>query len=265
MKYLLVTFLVLVSINSFSQNYYEEGKELYNSGKDDLEAIKLFSKSIEANENIAESYLLRGSIKLWLGDLEGSYKDLTTSELLDSTDSDVYYYKGNLLLTMDSLTPAMIYYNKGILLNSKDAMLYAARGILYLALESYTKALDDLNDAINLDSTREDLFNNRGYCFMMLKEYEYSELDFNRAINLGGKHAIGNKGELCLKLERYEEAIDLFDKAILIFPDYLRIKYLRAEALIAIGKINEACIELRKISKIDHDLPDDLIKEYCIE
>jgi tetratricopeptide (TPR) repeat protein len=249
MKYLVSITLLLTPLILFSQNYYLRGKEYYNSGTNDSLALELFTKAIELSDHTAESYMLRGAIKMYKGDLQGAETDLLISEKLNPLDADIYYYKGNLFITTERYDLSLESYNKAIELNDKDADIFGARAILRVSQKNYVEAIDDLNQAIVLDSSKSDFYNNRGTCLMLINKFDLALGDLNKAIELGNHEAFGNLGILFCKMGNYEESIEILSLAILNDPVAERYKYYRAISYINIGKFDLACFDLQGVSE----------------
>lgn len=251
------------SLTCFCQDYYERGKTLYNDGSNDSLAIELFSLSIDSGSRVSESLLMRGALKYYLNDYFGALEDILASEVLDSTDSDLYYFKGNIYLELDSMGKAFDAFRYAKILNPDDPMIFNSIGIFFMKSGKYDDAIENFNYAIKLDSTKGDYFNNRGYSQMMQGKYDSSLNDYNISIALGDKNAIGNKGILLAHMMNYEEALLCFSEAIDQQPNLPEFKYQRALVYIILEQESLACKDLMECMELGYESSVELLKEYC--
>ena len=72
--------------------------------------------------------------------------------------------------------------------------------------------------------SHKEAHNNKGIALEDLEKYEEAIAEFDRAIELEPRdeNTYNNKGNALRELGRYEEAIAEYDKALEIYPDYLK-------------------------------------------
>lgn len=107
-------------------------------------------------------------------------------------------------------------YSEVIKIKPDLAEAYNNRAVLHCNSGNYEKAIDDCNNAIKYNPKDASAYNNKAYALMKLGDFGRA-LDYvNKAIELdGGAFAFWDtKGEICLNMEKYEEAIWLYTKAL---------------------------------------------------
>ena len=85
MKYLILTFALLISFSFFgqtAQDYFDSGAFKANS-KDYYGAISNYNKAIKQNPNYADAYYNRAMSKYFTNDLNGACEDARKSGSLD--------------------------------------------------------------------------------------------------------------------------------------------------------------------------------------
>lgn len=113
------------------------------------------------------------------------------------------------------------------------------RGDTAAAVVDYTEALKDT--ALSNDR-RASILNDRGVAYMRLGQAKLALEDFNRAVQLFPEYAAiyNNRGNLLLSLGLAKEAIRDFDRAVLLAPGYAAAYNNRAGAFAKLGQMAEA-------------------------
>jgi tetratricopeptide (TPR) repeat protein len=113
------------------------------------------------------------------------------------------------------------------------------RGEAQQAVTSYTAAL---GDAALSNDRRASILNDRGLAYVRLGQAKLAIEDFNRAAQLFPEYAAvyNNRGSLLLSLGVLKEAIKDFDRALLLAPGYVAAYNNRAAALVRSGQLDEA-------------------------
>ena len=120
-----------------------------------------------------------------------------------------------------------------------------ARGDPALAVTSFTEALKD--QALTNDR-RASILNDRGVAYMRLGQARLAIEDFNRAAQLFPEYAAvyNNRGNLLLSQGFLKEAIKDFDRAIVLAPGYAAAYNNRAGALAKQGQLEDAIRDYTK-------------------
>ena len=93
MKTRFIILLVIFSSSVFSQSNYELGLKKYNEEANE-QAIEFFNKSIVTEENLTETYMMRGAAFIQLGLYDKAIADLEKSITLGSTNHMTFTYMG---------------------------------------------------------------------------------------------------------------------------------------------------------------------------
>ncbi|AMA49977.1 tetratricopeptide repeat protein [Flavobacterium covae] len=131
---------------------------------------------------------------------------------------------------------ALVDYNKAIELNSNDATIYYSRASVKNELGDFYGAINDCNRALKIDEISFYAFFTRAYAWSGLGEYEHAIIDLNSAIKISP------------------------------LPNFI---FYRAETFVKLNKLSDACIDIKKLSNIDIDdenliIKIELFKEnYC--
>lgn len=259
-------FLFFNFIIGFGQNYFQEGCKQYYEFDDYNKAIELFTKAIENNQELANSYLLRGASKIVSGQYAGATADLEASIAIDSNNYKAYYYYGRFYFTQGFFQTSIKYYDKAIMKNPKAAAnAYDDRAIAKAEKGDYNSALIDEATAISLEPKRSNYWCNRGIIKLKLKLYKESISDFDEAIKLDNDpQAYSNRGVAYSELKLYSKAIDDFTISIEKLPYAKDLPYLRGLSYIAIGKKDLACIDFEKSQKMGHSIAQQALNKYCL-
>lgn len=84
------------------------------------------------------------------------------------------------------------------------------------------EAIDHLTTCVEIDPTYADAFQRRAYIYFTLKDYETAEKDYKRSMELNPSSPVtlNNYGSLLFETQRFNEAKDLFEKAVRYNPLY---------------------------------------------
>ena len=169
------------------------------------------------------------------------------------------------------------------------ATAYLNRGIAYFNQQKYEKAIDDYNHSIDLEPNNDITWNNRGAAYFSLGKYDKALENLNRAVRINPTiptptttaapftptcastprpwkntrtpclnpknfQVYFNRGDLYLKKEDYDRAIEDFTRAIALEPEYARAFALRSQAHARLNHKREADDDLAERSRLDPNL-----------
>lgn len=106
--------------------------------------------------------LMSAREKIYLHDLAGAWEDLEKCQKIDKNHPEVYFLKGNLLMTWVSYDEAMEMYNKAIELDENYMEAYVNRGRLWFYLGDKDKQCEDYLKAESLGATN--LYEETKFC-----------------------------------------------------------------------------------------------------
>lgn len=165
-------------------HYFEEAKsEMANMNWE--EAIKLFSKSIDNNQEVKESYFARGLCYNLIKDFKNSVEDFTNSEKLGNNDVKLYTLRGFAYNQIGKNIEALDDLNKAISINPDFyPKNFYNRGALEVKLNKNEEAIKDFS--IYIEKTEDPIaYYERGKLFVFFNKKDEACKNFRKAIQLG--------------------------------------------------------------------------------
>lgn len=91
---------------------------------------------------------------------------------------------------------------------------------LYFANQKYEEAISILNNIIDQFPGYAEAYNKRATIFFILGDYNLSMIDIENTLNLEPRHfgALGGMARILLYSEKYQDAIEVYNKIKLIMP-----------------------------------------------
>lgn len=174
-----------------------KGKDLVEQGKE-KEAVQALSKAIELYDNHAQAYERRGYVNFIMKRFHDANRDFTKSLNIDPSNAPAYY----------------------------------GRARIKLENEEWEDAIVDLTMAIKTSLALQDIHWSsrrlKGFAHQMLKQFTEAEFEYrffnkrsfkDRSVNLAYKRwTLFNHGKVLLELEKYQEALDVFEKTMKTKP-----------------------------------------------
>lgn len=143
------------------------------------------------------------------------------------------------------------------LVDDLKSLNYAQRAWCYMQLDQYITALEDFNKAEELGFTRPELYSNRGWTKNHLEQYDDAMTDLKKAIDMEPYYGIVDTYQGLANsyrmLEKYEESIKYYDKAIETDSAYASAYMGRGFAYNSLENYKEAIIDFTK--SIELELP----------
>ena len=136
---------------------------------------------------------------------------------IDPEYSNAWVAKGNSLYNLERYEEAIEYYNEAIRLNPEDSDTWVVKGNALAELGRHEEAIECYNEAIRIDPENSNAWDAKGRSLKKLGRY--IEADDNEEDKDDDYGTWNNKGYSLARLERHEEAIGCFDKAIRLNPE----------------------------------------------
>jgi tetratricopeptide (TPR) repeat protein len=129
----------------------------------------------------------------------------------------------------DTITPKINFYTSRISSNPRDANAYWNRGKLELLNKSLGPALGDLSKAVMLDSTKSEYYYSLADIDFLTGHTHEARDAFATSVRLNPKNtdAILKLAELYFYVKKYDDALDLINKAMLVNPHIAREYFLK--------------------------------------
>lgn len=135
------------------------------------------------------------------------------------------------------------------LLKAREGVSALLRGKYEQAIAAYSEALED--ETLS-DPRRANIYNDLGVAKWRLKRVKDAIEDFNQAITLFPDYAViyNNRGNALTDLGRPDEAVADFDRAVTLAPAYAAAYNNRGNAYYALEKYAEAARDFRKAAQL---------------
>ena len=220
-----------MAINSaFPDAYYYSGLIAYE-GKNFVESISLLSKCIDLNyPDLNIAFYKRGWAYYSNNEFKKAMDDFTSAIKTQYPDLWHAYYSRGLAFhslgieqnSKDDSLSAIHDFDQTINLNPQYAQAFDARGTAKTNIGDFAGAVADYCKSIEQGSDEVwTVYCNRGSAYIELKRFEDAVKDFNEALALkpGFAAAYLGLGNTCLRLARYQEAIEHFRRGIKVERD----------------------------------------------
>ena len=251
---------------TFKCLHHENGLKKANSG--DLKgAIEDFTKSIAANPNQVISHHDRALARKLSKDYKGAIEDYTKVIELNNeikgednkwTES-IYLERGYCKFLVEDDEGAITDYTKVVEYNPESYIGFGRRGIVNNFIGDHKKAVFDFRKALDFYYENDEYELNKIILYMKsgdskfaLEDFEGARFDTNEAILLNSEKQILKKSSLselyeqlgCINtcLDKKDEALLCFSKAIELNPKSLSAYSLKAEYLFLTFKDQEAAL-----------------------
>lgn len=148
------------------------------------EAIDDYNTIENLDSTYVDTYLYRGLLFLYTGDIESAQRDLTHRETLTPSDEDTVFALASLYSILDDWEKSSLYFSK-LIQSHPTADFYAGRAMCDIRLGRLYDAAEDIADGLALDENNAELY----LCRAILNKKRYcnndSLADAERALALG--------------------------------------------------------------------------------
>jgi tetratricopeptide (TPR) repeat protein len=248
-------------------------------------AVTAYSRAIELNPEFAAAYLDRGSAQLELNDPDAAEADFRQAIVLDPSFPEAHYNLGTFYARAGRHEEAIAALGEAIRFRPDYVNAYINRGLAQLETDQIEAAIADYSEAIALDPENPSPYAQRGYAYTVQEAWEDAEADFDRAIALDaeyvyayemraltrqrqGRHeeaiadytrilsfapsarAYTTRGQVYLQLQKLNSALDDFNHALELDPEYALAYRGRGYAHYLLGNDDETLADLRRYAEL---------------
>lgn len=254
-------------------------------------AMQDINKSMDINEDNVDVFLILADIYFAMGMPENCNAALLRALEVDKDDTRTHIKMAELNLLLQNHTLAMGYIDQALALSSYNPEAYYVRAMLYMSRKDTLQAIRSFQLALN---QREDFYEpliQLGTIFTA-RHNELAEQYLNKAIQLypqslqaryqlalyyqenaylneavlhydtilmrqpGNKHVLFNLGYLNLVyFLKYEKAIEYFDEALLVDPNYVEALFNKGLTLEELGRVMAAREVYREVLNKRNNFP----------
>lgn len=184
-----------------------------------------------------------------------------------------------IFLTVKTINQIKIWKNGDVLFSKmieefpEKTLGYVNRGIaLYYGYNEsktpdYKNAISNFTQALKINPNEVNAYFNRGNSYFQLSDFNKALSDFDQTILLDSLYfkAYNNKGLVLSVQYKDTAAIEMYNKAIKLFPDYSDAVLNRGISYYNLGNTDQACSDWRHAKMLVNQKAVDLLKQYCNE
>lgn len=191
-------------------------------------AIELLNRAITINPNFYAVYVNLAAAYSDLNDYEEALKNHDIALTLQPNNLFVLSNKANVLFELQRYEEAINTCDAVLSIAKDDVLALTTRGNALMKLQYPQQALANYEQALfyaNINASTPiaehiNLLNNKGLALLELHHHEEALVIFNEMLILSPNHptAFLSRGNCLFHLQRFQEAIDSFEKSIVIHP-----------------------------------------------
>ncbi len=186
----------------------------YRALGDQESAAGAYQRWTELEPDNAEAYRVLGMTLNSLGRYDEAEAAFSRSLELEVSPA-AYQGLGDIAYAQKDYESALSYYQKALDLDPEAAALHAAMGWSLYQLQRYPEALTELQASLAIEATGGG-YQGLGNCYKALENYDAALEAYQNWLKLSPQSVWSYKavGETLYKLQRYEEAVDIFTQAV---------------------------------------------------
>ncbi|MFM6629845.1 MAG: tetratricopeptide repeat-containing serine protease family protein, partial [Microcystis panniformis] len=254
--------VIVPNTNAKADIWIERGGQLWRLARYQ-EAILAFDEAIKQNDpdNVYLAWYGKGLALFRFSEdqpaieaLQQAINTLPKGEDLKEFHSSILQQQSVVYGSLENYEQALTVINQAISLVPNNPKSYIIKsGVLY-DLKRYDEGLAAITQAIEL-APRAFWYSNRGIIYYNQQKYKLALDDFNKAIELNPNYAeaYGNRGLLYYNQQKYELALSDYDKAIEINPNYAMAYNNRGVLYIDLQKYELALADFSKAIEINRN------------
>lgn len=243
---------------SYAPAWIEQGT-IYEGHHDLSNALKSFTKAIDANPKLVSGYSHRSVVYMKLNQTESAINDLNKAIMLDNS-AKYYLARAAVLTTAGDYKSALADYNRVDALSTfhADASYFEKRSAVKEKLNDLKGALSDLRMAASGSPLSTSLLLRQADLLVAMKDYKASRTVLQQVLNSEPQNSIAlYKESLVCDLEgNHITALADLCKAIQADPKNVQAYLKRADTYMATKQFETAAQDLRQALRINPSLPD---------
>ena len=177
-------FIRYQSVHQSASKEFYLGLAWQNRGNDE-QAIKHYTRSINANPQAPNPYNNRGNAYYAQGDFDHAIQDYDKALALSPNDAPPYLNRGGAYAMQGEVDLAIQDYNRALALNPNDADALWNRSLAYQFKGDIDLAIQDLDRTLELNPNYAEAYYSRGFTWLNMREWERARSDLSTAKKLG--------------------------------------------------------------------------------
>jgi tetratricopeptide (TPR) repeat protein len=209
---------------------------------------EFFLKYIEDNPYSYKAWFYLGTAYNLLGLYEKAIEAFDFSIAIDDKKPEAYYSKAITLFQNDKYAEAIKVYSELIDIDDNKGLVYYYLGECYEKLTDFEKAIYYYTLSINHDEYFDEAWLGRGICYFELRMNIQAINDIKKAISLNDSNSDYKLilAEILFTENKFDEAIDLYEKVITVDPQNANAWLDYSDALRANSQIKNAISVIMK-------------------
>jgi serine/threonine-protein kinase len=238
--------------------------DLRDTRHDDAAALADLGHAIELDPGYAAPWAVRASVKSRMGDHRGAVEDYSHALELEPTSAAMWNNRGAARLKVKDLAGALSDFAHALGLSPRDTSILVNRSRILLGSHDTRQAIADCDKALAIDPACAKALAIRANARREENDVNGGRADLDRAVGLepGEPEVWGAVGDFEFGLGRYREALDAFDRQVMLDTTSVTALAHRALAKLA-APINDVTGALEDLSRaIEKEKEDGSL--YCL-
>ena len=205
------------------------------------EALEYLDEILELEPSLSHALFHKACIFHELKRYEEALRVYTTYLGVESDDIKALCNKGDCLIHLDNFEEANACFDQALKIDSHNALVHNGKGIIQAKSGKYQEAIKHFDKALAFDPKFDDAMVKKGACFESMDNITEAIRCYDKALAMNPQNpeAFNHKGNCLNLLGFYQEAIPYFNKALDI--EKLALPYYnKAKSLENLNNIHEA-------------------------
>jgi tetratricopeptide (TPR) repeat protein len=173
--------------------------------------------------------------------------------------------EGNAYFESENYTKALELYNEYLLLHPQHLKTLYNRGRCYEAMGKYNLAADDYKEVLVRDTHNTRALLSLAQCYYKKKHYEWAENFCDKVIMIDDQNYLAHyfKARAYHKIGQFDDALDGYNAAIDINPDFGFAYFQRSSLMLSVGLRPYGCYDLRMADSLNVKGAKEALLKYC--
>jgi tetratricopeptide (TPR) repeat protein len=235
-------------------NSYDTGERLYTEGKYE-EAIDFFKQSLEFKEDRTSAMNYIGCCYINLERYDEAirvFDELLKCRLWERP----LLNKGRVYLKLGNFSEALACFNRALMINSEESDIYYYLGVYHDKIGDYETSKHYYEKAIEIEYNESEYHLNLAVsCFRtsdLIRALDELDISISLDDSRLNADAFFNKAYILYTMNNYEESLEIYLKAATLMPDDTETMNMIAYCYSRLKQYDKSLEWLQEILKIDH-------------
>ncbi len=225
--------------------------------QDYLFAIRLFNQAIRINPSYEEAWMGRAEAKNMIAEYTSALNDINQALSINANNPKSYYLRGDIRLNLKDYEMALSDFNKALSMKPEYPDAITGKILAYHFLEQPKEAQAILDQALKDRPDAPQYYYAQGMLENKKERYEKAIESFNKAIQLDPDYnkfnVLLNRGVSYLELKEYDKAEEDLNKAIKSGPEKASAYHSRGRIYYELGDYDQAIRDFNKSIELNPD------------